>query len=374
MCTITLAMIIKNEETVLERCLQCASPLVDEVVIVDTGSSDRSVEIAKQFTDRVYSFAWIDDFAAARNYAFSLAQMDYILWLDADDIITPENQQKFLDLKQNLNPQTDIVMMKYHVGFDAQGNPTFSYYRERLIRNSEKFRWEGAVHEAITPSGVIHYADIAITHQKCGPHDSDRNLRIFEKLLREGKQLSLREQYYYARELYYHKQYEAAIQRFNDCIAHKETWIENRIDACHLRSDCYNALGDRHQALCSLLESFVYDVPRAEICCAIAMLFLQENNLDLAIYWYEQARACTPNETSGAFVQPDCYNFIPNLQLSVCYDRKQEYEKALAAHQRAAACKPNHPLMQKKAAYFQTLPIANKYFVTTCDTVYDEES
>ncbi len=366
MCTISLAMIIKDEEAVLERCLRCALPLVDEIVIVDTGSSDHSMEIAKRYSDFVYSFDWQDDFAAARNYAFSLATMDYILWLDADDIITEENQQKFLSLKQSLSPQTDIVMMKYHVGFDENGKPNFTYYRERLIRNNESFRWEGAIHEAITPHGVIKYADIAITHQKNKVHDPDRNLRIFEKLIRNGKELSPREQYYYARELYYHEQYEKAITWFTSCIVHPDTWIENRIDACRLRSYCYMALNQLHQALCSLTESFAYDVPRAETCCDIATILLQENKLDAAIYWYEQARTCIPDETSGAFVQRDCYDFIPNLQLSVCYDRKHEYEKALLCHKRAAACKPNHPLIQKNAAYFQTLP--------TYDKANDEES
>lgn len=357
MCTISLAMIIKDEEAVLDRCLKCVTSLVDEIVIVDTGSSDHSKEIAKRYTDRIYSFTWIDDFAAARNYAFSLARMDYILWLDADDIITAKDQQEFRRLKQALDPSIDIVMMKYHVGFDVDGKPNFTYYRERLIRNSEAFRWEGAIHEAITPSGNIQYSDVAITHQKSGSHDPDRNLKIFEKLLREGKVLSPREQYYYARELYYHQQYETAIHRFNDCINHPDTWVENRIDACRLRGYCYTALQNHHQALCSLMESFVYDIPRAEICCDIATLFLNQNNYDAAIYWYEQARTCVPNETSGAFIQPDYYDFIPNLQLSVCYDHIQEYEKALACHQKAAACKPNHPLIQKNAAYFQTLPI-----------------
>lgn len=355
MVTISLAMIIKDEEAVLERCLQCVKSFVDEIIIVDTGSSDHSVEIAKRCADRVASFTWIDDFAAARNYAFSLATMDYILWLDADDIITGENQQKFCRLKQELDPSTDIVMMKYHTGFDAEGNPNFTYYRERLIRNHQAFRWEGAVHEAITLNGNIRYSDIAITHQKSGEHDADRNLRILTKQLQAKKALSARERYYYARELYDHKLYEAAIHHFTLAIAHPQAWVENQIDACRVRGHCYLALQKPHQALCSLLESFAYDLPRAEVCCDIAALFLNQGNIEPAIYWYERATQCIPDETSGAFIQPDAYDFIPNLQLSVCYDRKKEYDKAFACHQKAAACKPNHPLIIKNAAYFQSL-------------------
>lgn len=79
MITVSLCMIVKNEEAVLERCLESVSDLVDEIVVVDTGSTDRTREIAEWFTGRVYDFQWIDDFAAARNYAFSLAEKDYCM-------------------------------------------------------------------------------------------------------------------------------------------------------------------------------------------------------------------------------------------------------------------------------------------------------
>ena len=84
MITLSLCMIVKNEEDVLGRCLSCMDGIADEIVIVDTGSTDRTREIALQFTSKVYDFPWRDDFAAARNFAFSKATMDYTLWLDAD--------------------------------------------------------------------------------------------------------------------------------------------------------------------------------------------------------------------------------------------------------------------------------------------------
>ena len=77
MVTISLCMIVKNEEKVLARCLDSVADLVDEIIIVDTGSSDATKEIASRYTDQVYDFAWQDDFAAARNFSFSKASMDY---------------------------------------------------------------------------------------------------------------------------------------------------------------------------------------------------------------------------------------------------------------------------------------------------------
>ena len=92
MATISLCMIVKNEEAVLGRCLDSAAGLVDEIVVVDTGSTDATREIATRYADRVCEFAWIDDFAAARNFAFAQASMEYCMWLDADDVIEPEDQ------------------------------------------------------------------------------------------------------------------------------------------------------------------------------------------------------------------------------------------------------------------------------------------
>ena len=103
MISVSLCMIVKNEEDVLARCLESVSGLVDEIVIVDTGSADRTREIAEQFTSRVYDFAWIDDFAAARNYAFSLAEKDYCMWLDADDVLLEADRAALETLKETLD-------------------------------------------------------------------------------------------------------------------------------------------------------------------------------------------------------------------------------------------------------------------------------
>ena len=104
MITVSLCMIVKNEEDVLARCLESAKPVADEIIIVDTGSTDRTREIAREFTDNVCEFPWIDDFAAARNFSFSKATMEYCMWLDADDILLPADRDAFLTLKETLPP------------------------------------------------------------------------------------------------------------------------------------------------------------------------------------------------------------------------------------------------------------------------------
>ena len=233
MPTISLCMIVKNEEMNLARCLDSVAHLVEEIIIVDTGSKDRTVEIASHYTTKVYSHPWKDDFSDARNYSFSKAAMDYCMWMDADDILEEREKDKFLKLKQSLTPDIDMVMMKYHTAFDEAGKPSFSYFRERWIRNCGLYRWIGAVHEVIPPKGRILYSDLGICHKKTGPGSPDRNLKIYQKLLAEGKRLEPRQQYYYGRELYYHEEYKEAVCVFEQFLLSEEGWIE-KIGRAHV--------------------------------------------------------------------------------------------------------------------------------------------
>ena len=127
-----------------------------------------------------------------RNFITEKADTDYWMWLDADDAVTPENQARLLELKRTLEPDTDVVMMRYATGFDEKGKANFSYYRERLIRNGKGFRWEGRVHEAVTPAGKVVYSDVVIEHRKVFQGDPDRNLRIYEDMLCAGEEFSPR--------------------------------------------------------------------------------------------------------------------------------------------------------------------------------------
>lgn len=355
MITVSLCMIVKDEEDVLDRCLESVSGLVDEIIIVDTGSTDKTRRIAERFTSRVYDFAWIDDFAAARNYAFSLAEKDYCMWLDADDVILEEDQAAFLELKKTLDPNVCVVMAKYNTGFDENGFVTFSYFRERIIKNHAGLQWEGAVHEAITPVGQVVYSNFAVTHRKLHPSDPDRNLRIYEKQLAQGVELEPRQQFYYGRELYYHQRYEEAVRVFEQFLGEGRGWAENNIDACCHCAYCYEHMEQPEKAFQSLLRTFAYDRPRAEVCCELGRWFFQRNELTLAIYWYSLALTCARNDSRGGFVSTDCYGYLPCIQLCVCYSRLGDIARAQQMNELAAVFKPNSAAVLHNRAFFQSL-------------------
>lgn len=360
MNTISLCMIVKNEEDVLERCLESAAEVMDEIIVVDTGSTDRTESIARKYADLVEHYKWTDDFAAARNFAFSKATMDYICWLDADDVIDEKNRKLFMQLKKTLTPTTDVVMMRYEVAFDAHDNPTMSYYRERLLRREAGFTWTGAVHEVIVPRGNIVYSEIAVQHRKKHAGDPNRNLRIYEQLLADGKTLDARQQFYYARELFAHARYTDAITQLENFLDSGRGWVENCIDACADLAWCYYHIGEEHNMLMSLLRSFEYDKPRAETCCHLGQYFKEHQKLQQAIYWYEMASGCPKQEKSGGFTYDDCYGFIPYLQLCVCYDLLGDYETARKYNEKAAQIKPNDAAVLHNRDYFNSLLQKNK--------------
>jgi len=345
-------MIVKNEEDVLGRCLASAAGLVDEIIIVDTGSEDKTVEIAKRFTDKVYYFKWIDDFAAARNFSFSKATKDFCMWLDADDVIEPAQQVLFMQTKQSLPADVDVVMMKYNTSFDEAGNPVFSYNRERLIKNDGTHFWKGEVHEAIAPEGKIIYSEVGVSHKKIGAGDPDRNLNIYRKLIEEQKELEPRHQYYYARELYYHKQYQEALDVFLKFLDDPGGWVENKIEACRLCHSCYQELGMDKEALNVLFMSFALDKPRAEVSCDIGRYFFDKGNYELSIYWYERALAAEKRPDGGGFMLPDCYDYLPYIQICVCYDKLGNVGKAQEYNELAGTCKPESQAYQLNKQYF----------------------
>ena len=355
MVSVSLCMIVKNEEDVLARCLESAADLVDEIIIVDTGSTDSTREIAARFTDKVYDFPWRDDFSAARNESFSRASMDYSMWLDADDVLLEEDRKAFLTLKETLDPAVSVVMAPYHAGFDESGHVTFSYYRERLIKNHGGMRWTGAVHEVVTPAGRIQYADFAVTPRKTRPSDPGRNLRIYEAQLAAGKTLDPRQQFYYGRELYYHRRWKDALDVFERFLAEGRGWVENEIDACCHCAYCHKELGHDQAALAALFRTFEYDRPRAETCCEIGSWFFQREQYRQAAYWYALALTCVRDDSRGAFVSPDCYGYLPCIQLCVCYSRLGNQKRAEVFNELAAACKLDSTAVRRNRAFFRSL-------------------
>ena len=337
----------------LARCLRSAAPIADEIIVVDTGSTDKTPDIAAQFTDKVLHFDWIDDFAAARNFSFEQAVCDYCMWLDADDVLPEKSAAVLLRLKREMDPDTDVVMLPYHTAFDEEGNATFTYYRERLVRRQKGLRWVGEVHEAIPPQGRVLYAEAPVEHRKVKPREPGRNRRIFESILRRGGTLDARQRFYYARELLDTGEAGKAAELFADLLSKREGWTPNLIEACRQLASCYQVLGMRDKVLPALLQGLSFGPPRAELCCALGGYFLENGPLDAAVFWYETALSRPEDAKTGGFVNRDCRGYIPLMQLCLCYDRLGQKEKAARYNERAGRIKPHDAAYLHNKQYFQ---------------------
>lgn len=157
MKTLSACLIIKNEELVIERCLKSIIPICDEIIVVDTGSSDKTIDIVNKLSSndekiKLYHFKWIDDFSAARNFSFQKATSDYVMWVDADEMFTDELNNTILKLKNNDFKNYDVIATSIQFYY-SENNYSF-VFRERIILKKNNPYWKFRVHEELIRNSV----------------------------------------------------------------------------------------------------------------------------------------------------------------------------------------------------------------------------
>lgn len=292
MPTISICMIVKNEEKHLARCLDSLQGLWDELIIVDTGSTDRTKNIAAEYTSHIYDYQWRDDFAHARNYSFSLAHCDYIYAPDADEVLDSTNWQKFLQLKQTLLPEIEIVQMIYVNQHNYQTTENFEKdYRPKLFKRLRTFQWIEPVHETIRLQPVVYDSDIEILHLPNSSHAS-RDLELLHSLAQKGLPLSARLHNMYARELFM----AGTAQDFLNAESIFRTSLQDpaRSNDEHMEALCVlariNRLKRNHLEFLSLCLNGIAAAPCAELCLEAGDYYREIQDYENAQDWYENAR------------------------------------------------------------------------------------
>ena len=191
---LSVCMIVKNESANMADALASFSPFADEIVVVDTGSTDDTKQIAARFTSKIYDFEWIDDFAAARNFAISKAVNSYQLWVDADDRITQENQGHIESLKSHFDGKKAFYFILENHQSDASPS---CCQQLRCTPISGQVLFEGRIHEQIFPSAVraglqMVTTDIVVTHlgymtEQIRLAKAKRNLEMMESERAQGR-------------------------------------------------------------------------------------------------------------------------------------------------------------------------------------------
>ncbi len=291
MITISLCMIVKNEEKILERCLDSVADLCDEIIIVDTGSTDRTKEIARKYTDRIYDFEWTDDFSAARNYAFSKATQEYIYSADADEVLDEENRQRFRVLKEAMLPEIEIVQMKY--SNQMQFGTVYNYdeeYRPKLFRRLREFVWTEPIHETVRLDPVVYDSDVVITHLPESSH-AGRDLASFRRYVSEGYRLPRRLHNMYARELLMagdREELSRASEFFRQSAADEERSGDEVMEACCVAARAARLNKDTVTFMKYTSKALAVGAC-SEICCELGSFYEETGDFEEAALWYYNA-------------------------------------------------------------------------------------
>lgn len=291
MITISLCMIVKNEEKILARCLDSIVDLMDEIIIVDTGSTDKTKEIAARYTDKIYDFTWIDDFSAARNFAFSKATREYIYTADADEVVSEENRERFRALKEVMLPEIEIVQMKY--GNQLQNGTVYNFdeeYRPKLFKRQREFVWIDPIHETIRTEPIVFDSDIIITHLQEESH-AKRDLATFAKHVNKGLRLSKRLHSMYAKELYLagdEEDFARAAEFFRESAMDAERSTDEMTEACCVAAKAARLAGDDREFL-KYTSKVIAGEGCSEICCEMGHFYEDAGDHEEAILWYYNA-------------------------------------------------------------------------------------
>lgn len=222
MSSISAVLIAKNEEALLPRCLNSVKDL-DGIVVCDTGSTDRTLEVAREFDAVTCQFPWCDDFSKARNYALSHATTDWILSIDCDEFLHDVDA-----VRETVVLAEAAGALAVSVRMIAEDNGQWFWF-PRLFKRSPRVWWEGAIHNHISVTG-FDAGNVQITHGFSPAHHQDphRALRILERVVKETG--NAREMYYLGREYWYKKQYDEAIRVLRQYVGRSE-FLPEKADA-----------------------------------------------------------------------------------------------------------------------------------------------
>ncbi len=332
MVTISLCMIVKNEEDCLGRCLKSLKGIADEIIVVDTGSTDRTKEIATENGASVFDFKWTGDFSDARNYAFSLANCDYIYSADADEELDEENRQRFLQLKSDLSDlDIDIVQMYYcnQLSFRT----VYNYDRElrpKLFKRIRKLVWGDPIHEQVILDPVICNSEIEIIHRPKESH-AGRDLESFRRTVSAGRRLSKRLHSMYARELFMagsDEDFLKARDFFTESVLDNSRDLDEIKEASCVLAHIAVIEDDPAMLLKYALKDAISEMS-SEMCYELGDFYFAKKDYDEAIVWYfNAAYECSSildikkNMELPRLALAKCYRAIGNEEQAADYERE----------------------------------------------------
>ncbi len=345
---LSLCMIVRNEEETLPRCLKSVLSLVDEIVIVDTGSTDSTLSAAKKFGAKTYEYTWNDSFSNARNYCLDRATGDWILVLDADEILVYDSADQF-KLLIDCNKSEAYFIRVVSLLEASYGIETSEDLMLRLFRNRPEYRFSGAIHEQVYPSVINHAradsvkkAPLTIYHdgylseiiQK--KNKTSRNLRVIKKTLGQNPRDPFL-LYSLGCEYFLSEKYEEALETFQQALPFISTGIGYTPDMVIKLGLCFYRVGKIPEML-RLFDSLRDITPLSpELLFLEGLINLESGNLTETERNIKECLETLPGTPVQHLNIRECQIY---QALGEIYEVKQSWNEAVKFYFQAMKSKP----------------------------------
>ncbi len=351
MTSLSCYLIVRDAATTLGRALQSVRPHVDELVVLDTGSTDETLYIARQHADLVHEMTWPDSFAAARNAALDRCSGEWTMFLDADDDLA--NGAAIAPAIEQAGPETGMLMLRYVTGIASAGPTDEEFWRERVVRRGA-CRWVGRAHEVLLPVNQTHYQRITepwVMHHGHGDSRSsmERNIRLLRLDLQDNP-TETRTQFYLGRDLVLAGRIHEG-RRMLQRYMKTATWPDEMYIAQSVIGFCYRTEGLYREAFDADIQLlYIYPLwPGAYFQLAEDCYYLKQ--------WDRSIHFC---EIGERLPKPETNLFVSYAQLTydwmiykvVALAQVGRVADAAALTERALAIRPTDPLHLANQAYF----------------------
>ncbi|MCT2347580.1 glycosyltransferase [Bacillales bacterium AN1005] len=334
---VSLCMIVKNEENVLDRCLASVAHLVDEVIIVDTGSTDKTKEIASKYTSKLYDFEWVNDFSAARNYAAEHATGDWILVLDADEFIDEENYQEFLNGLEEDNGEFDTYGVKIINFTGLYGEKLVQNYHDRVYKNNKEIAYYRAIHEqlkgvdgqslngSIAKLSVFHSGYMNQTVAEKGKNE--RNKDLLDKEMQESNNAF--DYFNLGNEYYSQGEFEEALKAYTKAYNLKSSYQLSWVASTVIQIISVLIQLKRYNDAVNVIDDSIELYPGS-----FEMIFLKgeisfvRGQYDDAKYYFEEI-INNSEKYNHTILRPDLKDQMPHRRLGDIYNYEKVYDKAI---------------------------------------------
>jgi glycosyltransferase involved in cell wall biosynthesis len=353
--SVSVALIVKNEEFILGRCLESLRNAVDEIIVTDTGSEDATKEVAKRYTDKVYDFKWCDDFSAARQFSTDHATGDWVVWVDADDVVLDaENIRRLTD---GARPDICGFDWLYVYERDTWGNSLCETWRTRCVRREGPFRWVGRIHEdllPLEPCTVVRSTEVIVehhfeSHKVAGK--AQRNLNILEEqYTAPALPPSPRTLFYLARQYAGIREYDKALEVFKQFLLVAD-WDDNYYLALTHVANLYRRLKTYGKAIEADLRALEVCPRWPDAYFGLAKTYYSLRDWHAVIHWAEIGRSMELPETR-AIINPMDYHYNWLIYYAYALHQVGRSVEALDWTRRAISIRPDDPRHQLNLTLF----------------------